>query len=56
LRDSEPSQEEKRIERSIARATTALEKVRTAEKVFNFAISITATVARFAAIYAKMQA
>jgi hypothetical protein len=39
----------------MAIATMALEKVRTVEKVFNLAISITDTVAIFIANYAKMQ-
>jgi hypothetical protein len=52
--ESAPSQEEKAMEAAIAIATMALEKVRTLENVFNLAISITVTVARFIANYAKM--
>jgi hypothetical protein len=55
LSESAPSHDEKSIERAMATATMALEKVRTLENVFNLAISITATVARFNAFYAKMQ-
>jgi hypothetical protein len=55
LSESAPSHDEKSSESAIANATTPLEKVRTREKVFNFAISITVTVARFKANYAKMQ-
>jgi hypothetical protein len=50
-----PSHDEKRRESTIARATAPLEKVRTLEKVLNFAVSINATVAIFALDYAKMR-
>jgi len=56
LSESTPSHEEKTIESAIATATMELEKVRTRENVFNFAIFITATVARFNGNYAKMRA
>ena len=42
------------MEAAIAIATIALEKVRTLENVFNLAISINATVARFVGMYANM--
>jgi hypothetical protein len=43
------------MEAAIATATIALEKVRTLENVFNLAISINATVARFVEMYAKIR-
>jgi len=54
LSESAPSHDEKSIDNTMATTTMALEKVRTLENVFNLAISITATVAIFIAIYAKM--
>jgi hypothetical protein len=55
LSESLPSHDEKTRESAIAKATAPLEKVRTREKVLNFAVSINATVAIFALDYAKMR-
>ena len=43
------------MERNVAIATAALEKVRTDEKVRNFALSMPLTLATFNSIYAKMR-
>ena len=56
LRDSSPSQEEKTSESEATRITDTVENRRTVEKVFNFALSITSTVARFQRFYAKIRA
>jgi hypothetical protein len=56
LSDSLPSHEEKISESAETRTTEMVENRRIDEKVFNFALSITSTVARFHHFYAKMRA
>jgi hypothetical protein len=56
LRESAPSQEEKMKESEETAITITVENLRIIEKVSNLALSITSTLARFLAIYAKMRA